>query len=55
MGVDAGKTILLDTNCFIYYFEDNPDYSDKLEKIFIDIQSGRNFAFMSVLSLMEYW
>lgn len=53
MGIDTGKTILLDTNCFIYYFEDNSDYSGKLEKIFIDIQSGRNFAFVSVLSLME--
>lgn len=48
-----GKTILLDTNCFIYYFEDNPKYSNKLEKIFTDIESGNNEAFMSIISFME--
>lgn len=53
MGIDTGKTILLDTNCFIYYFEDNPDYCNKLEKIFINIQSGKNIACMSIVSLME--
>jgi len=43
MGVIGdGKTILLDTNCFIYYFEDNPNYSDKLENVFINIQDGNN-------------
>lgn len=31
--IEVGKTILLDTNCFIYYFEDNPKYADKLEKV----------------------
>ena len=51
--IDTGKTILLDTNCFIYYFEDNPQYSSKLEKIFIDIQDGNNEAFMSIISFME--
>ena len=54
MGViEAGKTILLDTNCFIYYFEDNPNYSDKLEKVFTDIEDGNNKAFMSMISFME--
>lgn len=51
--IDAGKTLLLDTNCFIYYFEDNPYYSNKLEKIFTDIQDGNNQAIMSILSFME--
>lgn len=51
--IEDGKTILLDTNCFIYYFEDNPKYSDKLEKVFIDIQNGNNEAFMSIISFME--
>ncbi len=51
--IESGKTILLDTNCFIYYFEDNPKYSDKLEKIFIDIQNGKNGGFMSIISFME--
>jgi hypothetical protein len=27
MGIIENKTILLDTNCFIYYFEDNPVYT----------------------------
>lgn len=54
MGViEVGKTILLDTNCFIYYFEDNPKYVDKLEKIFTDIQDGNNNAFMSIISFLE--
>lgn len=34
--ISKGKTVLLDTNCFIYYFEDNPNYSSKLENIFIE-------------------
>jgi predicted nucleic acid-binding protein len=53
MGIDDGKTMLLDTNCFIYYFEDNPYYSGKLEKIFTGIQDGKNEAFMSIISFME--
>lgn len=52
-GIEAGKTILLDTNCFIYYFEDNPKYVDKLEKVFINIQDGNNNAFMSIISFLE--
>lgn len=35
MGINNKGTILLDTNCFIYYFEDNHSYADKLEKTFI--------------------
>lgn len=53
MGINNRETILLDTNCFIYYFEDNPNYADKLEKIFIEIQDGKNEAFMSIISFME--
>lgn len=33
MGIDNKRPILLDTNCFIYYFENNPNYAGKLEKI----------------------
>lgn len=51
--IESGKTILLDTSCFIYYFEDNPNYSDKLEKVFAGIQDGNNKAFMSIISFME--
>ncbi len=53
MGINNRETILLDTNCFIYYFEDNHNYADKLEKIFIGIQDGRSEAFMLILSFME--
>ncbi|NYB74195.1 PIN domain-containing protein [Sedimentibacter hydroxybenzoicus DSM 7310] len=53
MGIDVGRSVLLDTNCFIYFFEDNPDYSGKLEKVFIDIQDGKTPALMSVVSFME--
>ena len=53
MGIKNGETMLLDTNCFIYYFEDNLNYAEKLEKIFIEIQDGRNEAFMSIVSFME--
>lgn len=53
MGINDGKSILLDTNCFIYYFEDSPSYSKKLEKLFIDIQDGNCNAIMSVISYME--
>ena len=51
--IETGKTILLDTNCFIYYFEDNPKYADKLEKVFRGIQDGNNNAFMSIISFLE--
>jgi len=53
MGIDNGNRILLDTNCFIYYFEDNPNYSNKLEKLFTDIQDGNYEAFISIISFME--
>lgn len=51
--IDDNKTILLDTNCFIYYFEDNINYSNKLERVFNNIQDGKNIAFMSVISYIE--
>ncbi len=39
--INEGKTLLLDTNCFIYYFENNINYANKLEKVFNDIQDGK--------------
>ena len=53
MEIEAGSSILLDTNCFIYYFEDNDIYADKLEKLFSSIQNGYLKAYMSVLTLLE--
>lgn len=45
--------ITLDTNCFIYYFEDNAKYAPKLEPIFNKIQDGSIQGSMSVLSFLE--
>lgn len=49
MGVDEGKVVLLDTNCFIYYMEDHDEYADALEEVFTNIQTGRNNAVISGL------
>ena len=35
-------------------FEENPNYADKLEKIFIKIQDAINEAFMSIISLLSW-
>ena len=53
MGIDAGKIVLLDTNCIIYYMEDHDEYADALEEVFTNIQTGRNQALISVLTLLE--
>lgn len=53
MAIEENSLVLLDTNCFIYFFEDNETYAQKLEDIFNNIQEGKNKAIMSVLSLME--
>jgi len=53
MGIEAKSLVLLDTNCFIYYFENNEKYADKLEEIFTRIQEGDIKAGMSVLSFIE--
>lgn len=45
--------VTLDTNCFIYYFEDNAKYAPKLELIFNKIQDGSIQGSMSVLSFLE--
>ncbi len=53
MVIKADLKILLDTNCFIYYFENNELYADKLEEVFTKIQEGKYIGLMSVLSLLE--
>lgn len=32
MEITPNSKVTLDTNCFIYYFEDNEKYASKLEK-----------------------
>ncbi|SDF71138.1 type II toxin-antitoxin system VapC family toxin [Sporolituus thermophilus] len=50
--LDRISTIALDTNCFIYFFEDN-QYADILQVIFDKIQSGQLRGFASALTLTE--
>jgi PIN domain nuclease of toxin-antitoxin system len=51
--ITGNSIITLDTNCFIYYFEDNEKYAPKLEVIFNQTQGGQLRANMSILSLLE--
>lgn len=47
------KRILIDTNSFIYFMEDNEAYADLLQIIFDRIESGRIFGVTSTLVLTE--
>ncbi|MDQ2085732.1 PIN domain-containing protein [Herbivorax sp. ANBcel31] len=53
MVVSDNSIITIDTNCFIYYFEDHDVYADKLQDVFTNIQNGKYKACMSMLSLLE--
>ncbi len=47
------KVLALDTNIFIYHFEENPAYSPYTEELFERIESGRVRAVTSALTLHE--
>jgi predicted nucleic acid-binding protein len=47
------KTVFLDSMLFIYYFEEHPDFSAKIEKIFAAVESGSIRAITSVITLSE--
>lgn len=47
------RIIALDTNIFIYHFEENPEYVSFTERLFEKIESGRLRAVTSVLTLHE--
>jgi predicted nucleic acid-binding protein len=47
------RIVGLDTNIFIYHFEENPDYVSFTEDLFEKIESGRLRAVTSVLTLHE--
>jgi predicted nucleic acid-binding protein len=47
------KVLALDTNIFIYHFEENPVYSSYTEELFERIESGRVRAITSALTLHE--
>lgn len=45
--------ILIDTNSFIYFMEDNEVYADILQNVFDMIEIGKVFAVTSILVLTE--
>ena len=47
------KIIAIDTNIFIYFFEENPLYLPLAEKIFNELRTNKLFALTSVISLTE--
>lgn len=47
------QVLALDTNIFIYHFEENPAYVDFTHRLFERIESGRVKAVTSVLTLHE--
>ena len=47
------KVLALDTNIFIYHFEENPAYAAFTEELFDKIESGRVRAVTSALTLHE--
>lgn len=47
------KTVGLDTNIFIYFFEQNPEFSSRAKIIFDALSSGKQSAVTSIISLIE--
>lgn len=45
--------ILIDTNSFIYFMEDNEAYADILQSVFDTVESGKIFGITSTLVLTE--
>lgn len=52
-GIVNLKLVALDSNLFIYYFENNPDFAPSSVKIFERLSSGTLKAVTSVISVME--
>ena len=52
-GIVNLKLVALDSNLFIYYFENNPDFAPSATKIFDRLSSGTLRAVTSVISIME--
>ena len=50
---ECQKVLALDTNIFIYHFEENPAYATYTEDLFNRIESGRVRAVTSALTLHE--
>lgn len=51
-GIAKYKLIGLDTNIFIYHFEDNPQFSTYTQLIFEELAKGKLRAVTSVISMI---
>lgn len=47
------KIVGLDTNIFIYFFEQNPEFGESAKKIFDLLSAGKLSAATSIISLIE--
>lgn len=52
-GIGRFKRIALDSNIFIYYFENNPQFINKTSGIFEKLSKNRLQAVTSVISIIE--
>lgn len=52
-GIGKFKSVSLDTNIFIYHFEENPEFTPYTAQIFEKIAQGEFRATTSVVSLIE--
>lgn len=52
-GSTSSKRVALDSNLFIYHFEDNPQFSLYTSKIFQQLSRGEIKAITSVISITE--
>jgi predicted nucleic acid-binding protein len=53
VAAERQRIVALDTNIFIYHFEENPEYVSFTEDLFEKIESGRLRGVTSVLTLHE--
>ncbi len=53
MGMKTSQKVFLDTNCFIYLFEDHPVYADTLDVLFSRIQKREMTGLFSVITYHE--
>jgi predicted nucleic acid-binding protein len=49
----SSKTVLLDTNSLIYYFDDIPPYGNALEQVFHYVTTGDIHAYLSAVTSAE--
>ena len=52
-GIAKHKLVGLDTNIFIYHFEDNPGFAAFTQIIFVNLSQGKFQAVTSVISIIE--